>query len=134
MKRYIIFIFLVCLSIIGFAKGGSGIYYITGIAYGNNKTILSNASFTVKIGEEIKQYKTDSKGQFEIEVHWTSACRSNINTQEWEKENRRLNPEFIFIKYNDIEIRLNNEWKKYAKIFPENKNEVTKHSDLLFKK
>lgn len=132
MKRHIIYTLLFLVPTLVFAKGGSGVYYIKGIAYTKNKTPLKNETFSVKLGNKITEYKTDNKGQFEIEIRWVSACPSGLNDKEYENENKRLNPEFIFIQFNDSEIKIKNEWKKYAKLFPKNKKEITKHENLQF--
>ena len=115
-----------------FRKGCSGTYYISGTAYRADKTIIKSAGLTVKFGKDTKIVRTDSNGQYEISVHWDSACPSGLTGEELKKENERINPQFIYITYADNEIKLENKWEKYADCSPASKDEVTWKKDLHF--
>lgn len=130
--KYVLCILLISLSVIGYAKGSAGSYYIKGIAYAEDKTILANTLILVRIGNDVQEIKTDGKGQFEFEVPWIVPCRSGVSHDTWEKERNRLNPEFIYIKCGAAEMKLKNEWEKYAGIFSDSKEEVTEYEDLIF--
>ncbi|HYV93678.1 MAG TPA: hypothetical protein VE978_18025 [Chitinophagales bacterium] len=131
--RYILTIlFFSLLTAITFAKGGSGIYYIKGTAYGADKAILKNAELTVKVGGRIKTIRTDDHGQFEIEVQWESACPSGRTILQHRCDNKKINPEFIYIRYDDKEVKVNNKWKKYGQLFPESEDKIIRKKDLYF--
>ena len=131
--RYLLTIFILTfLTTEAFSRGGSGIYYVKGIAYGTSNGVLKNTELIIKIGKEIKTIKTDENGQYEIEVRWASACPSGISHTRWERECQRLNPKHIYVEYKDKKIKLDNDWKKYAQLFPETKEEVTRKEDLHF--
>lgn len=129
--NYLLSILLISLSLIGYAKGSSGKYYIKGIAYGENKTVLTNIQITVKIGDKVQQVTTDDKGQFEFEVPWIMPCRSGVSNDQWQQAKKRLNPEFIYVTWGTAEIKLKNEWEKYAGL-SKCKEEITKEEDLIF--
>lgn len=126
--RILTILFFTFLTTATFARGGSGIYYINGTAYGADKMALKNADLIVD-GSVIK---TNDNGQFEIEIHWESACPSGVTKKHWQRANARLNREFIYIKYKDKEIKIKNEWEKYGELFPESKDKVTMKKDLYF--
>jgi hypothetical protein len=132
VKRILAILFLTFLTTASFAKGSSGICYIRGIAYGTDKTILKNADLTIKIGNATKTVKTNSNGEFEIDVYWESACPSGRTLWQHRRDDKKINPEFIFISYADKEIKLNNKWKKYAESFPDSIDQVTWKKDLFF--
>lgn len=133
MKHFLIFTLCCILTIGTFAKGGSGVYYIKGIAYKSDSTTIKNQEIKVKVGKHIKVFKTDSIGAFELEIPWETVCPSGISAKERVKGNSRLNPHLISITFSKIEILIENEWKKYAKLFPETKEEVTLIKNLYFK-
>ncbi|MBK6834363.1 MAG: hypothetical protein IPG89_08860 [Bacteroidetes bacterium] len=133
MKYFLIYAFCSLLTLAVHAKGGSGIYYIKGIAYKSDSTTIKNQEIKVKIGKHTKVFKTDSIGAFELEIPWETVCPSGISAKERTKGNSRLNPHLISITCSKLEIIIENEWKKYAKLFPETKEEVTLIKDLYFK-
>ncbi|HWY35397.1 MAG TPA: hypothetical protein VNX68_12185 [Nitrosopumilaceae archaeon] len=114
------------------AKGGSGAYYIKGIAFGTDKSKLINVEFTVRVAGKTKMVRTDDSGQFEIEVPWETACPSGITKKQYKRKTDRMNPTYIYLKYKDIEIKIKNEWEKYAQLFPESKEGVTQKKDAYF--
>ena len=130
--KYIQTILFVALTSIIFARGGSGTYYIKGIAYGTDNKILKNIDLTVLIGDSVKVFKTNDNGQFEISVYWEAACSSGSGNEQVKKANEGLNPKFIFVKYMDKELKIDNEWEKYAKTFPATKDETTCKKDIRF--
>lgn len=132
MRQILTILFFIVLTTGTFAKGGSGTYYIKGTAYGTGKTILKNADLNVKIGSVTKTVRTDDNGLYEIEVPWESACRSIRTFGQHRRDNKKLNPEFIYISYADKEIKLENKWKKYADLFPASKEKITRKKDLNF--
>lgn len=115
-----------------FGKGCSGTYYIKGIAFTNNKTILKNVELLVYFGDEVKTVTTDEKGHFDIEIKWSNACPSMLSKAQHDAQNAKRNPKTIFIKYNNTQVELENDWKKYARCFPKNKKQVTRKLDLNF--
>lgn len=130
--KYVLSMLLISLSLIGYAKGSSGKYYIKGIVYGAHKTVLANTFITVQVGDNVQQIKTDDEGQFEIEVRWIMPCRSGISNDQWQQSKKRLNPEFIYFTWGTTEIKLKNEWEKYAGVVSENKKDVTRYEDVIF--
>ncbi len=132
MKYYLSIFFFSFLSVISFARGGSGTYYIKGTAYGTDRTILKTTELKVKIGNETKTIKTDENGVYEIEVHWESACPSGISHRRWEKECEKLNPKYVYVTLDRKEVKIETDWKKYADLFPESKEKVTMKKDLHF--
>lgn len=119
---------LIGVSASVYGKGRSGSYCIKGIAHKKDKTILVHTTIGVRIGNEKKEVTTDDNGRFEFDVPWTSPCRSGINRHSWEKERKRLNPKFIYIKHGAAEIKLRNRWKKYSNQFKTH----NKQQDLFF--
>ena len=132
MLRILIVSLFVVLTTGAYLKGGSGKYFIKGIAYSQDKLTLKNIELNVKIGKETKTIITDDKGQFEIEIPWATACPSGISKQSWRKKTDRLNPDTIYVIYNNKEIKIKNEWEKYANLFPEDKDKVTMKRNLVF--
>ena len=132
MKRTLAILFFI-FSVTGlYAKGGAGSYFIKGTAFGINNTLLKNCELTVTAGGNTQVVKTDSLGQFEIAISWETACPSGISAAKRRRETKRHNPKYIYIKYNDKELKLNNDWEKYAQLFPETKETVTKKQNLFF--
>ncbi len=78
-------LFFICLTTVTFGKGCSGTYFISGTAYSTDKTVL-----------------TDSNGHFEIELAWRSACRSSRIIAERQRNNKKINPQFIYIRKKDL--------------------------------
>jgi hypothetical protein len=133
MRHILTILFFGFITMSALSKGGSGIYYIKGKAYGGiNKVVLRNVDLMVKINGKETFIKTDDNGCYEIEVNWRSACPSGISKSEWEIKTNELNPKSIFVKFKDIEIEIENNWKKYAEIFPKSKEKVTRKKDLYF--
>ncbi len=132
MRHILTILFFIVLTTGTYAKGGSGTYYIKGTAYGKDKTILKNTDLAVKIGSVTKMVRTDDNGLYEIEVHWESACPSLRTFGQHRRDNKKLNPEFIYFSYEDNEIKLDNKWEKYADLFPESKEKITRKKDLYF--
>ena len=132
MKHILKILFFITLTTGTFAKGGSGTYYIKGTAYGTDKTILKNADLTVKIGSVTKTVRTDDNGLYEIEIPWESACRSRRTLAQHKRDNKKLNAEFIYVSYVNKKVKLDNNWEKYAELFPESKEKVTRKLDLYF--
>lgn len=125
-------LFFTCLTTEAFGKGCSGTYFISGTAYSANKTILKNVTLTVKFGKETKTVLTDSNGHFEIELTWTNACPSKRTKEQHKQDNSRINPPFIYISYANKEIKLVNEWEKFADCFTDSKDKTTWKKDLYF--
>jgi len=126
------FLFLL-LIFLGFtlaalAKGASGSYFITGTAFGKNNSVLTNAELVV----QGKKFKTNDKGQFEIEIHWETACPSNASRKEIRQATRKLNPKFIYISYRTKEIKVRNKWKRFCYKVWEGKNKISIKQDLHF--
>lgn len=132
MKQILTILFFLALTTGTFAKGGSGIYYIKGTAYGAGKTILKNTELTVKIGSTTRKIRTDGNGVYEIEVPWENADPSLRTNGQHRHDNKKLNPKFICISYMDKEIKIDNNWKKYAVLLPESKEKITRKKDLYF--
>jgi hypothetical protein len=51
---------------------------------------------------------------------------------KWERQTAKLNPAYIYITCKDKKIKIKNNGKKYSKLFPETKDEVTRNKDLFF--
>ncbi len=122
----------VSLTTEAFAKGCAGTYFIKGIAYSFDKTVLKNATFTVKFGTKIKTISTDSNGHYEIELSWESPCPSGRSKEQQKKDSEKSNPAFIYINFANKEIKLENNWKKYAECHPHSKDAITCKKDLYF--
>ena len=73
------------------AKGASGVYYISGIAYGAAKKPLANDSILVSFKGKQWYVKTDAQGKYEIQIEWISACPSGISVAERVKQNKKPN-------------------------------------------
>lgn len=134
--HYILILLLLQLSLAfkneTLKKGCEGKYYISGIAYLSDNSILKNEEITVSIGNENRTILTDDFGKFEIEIKWINTCPSGLSNEEHQKENDRLNPQFIFIQYMKTQIKLENKWGNYAKCLPDSKEQVTWEKDLYF--
>jgi hypothetical protein len=115
-----------------FGKGCSGNYYICGKAYLNNNMTLVNVKLTVIFGKDTIQVITDSKGKFELELKWKNACPSLLSEEEHNEQNSKINPKFIYIKYFDKQIELENNWKNFAHCVPKSKKQITRRYDLKF--
>lgn len=115
-----------------FGKGCSGTYFIKGKAYAADKTVLKNDTLTLKFGDEIQTIVTDNEGNFKIRLHWSNACPSNRSKEQHKRDNEKLNPPFIYISRAGKEIKLENNWEKYAECFPKSEKKVTKREELRF--
>lgn len=136
-KRYIAFLLLSIMLLCSFAtskakKGCSGKYYIQGIAYLGSNEVLSGKTINVSLGEEEILIETDKKGNFELPVSWTNACKSGISPQEHKEMNKRINPEYIYFRFDDIQVKLPNKWQDFAHCIPDSKESVTWHKNLHF--
>lgn len=132
--RSIIFSTALLLTLITttYGKGCSGTYFIMGTAYSLDKTALKNVTLTIRFGNETKSVLTDSSGHYEIELAWTNACPSGRLDFQHKRDNKKLNPQFIYVGHSKKEIKLENKWEKYAKCFPKSKESVTWVTDLNF--
>lgn len=130
---YILPILLFILSThTSFGMGCYGTYYISGIAYSETNTILKNAAINIKFGNESKTILTDSTGHFNVELGWRSACPSGATRGQTRRRNKELNPQFVYFDYEGKEIRLKNEWERYAYCHPNSKDSITWKMDLNF--
>ena len=123
--NYLLVFFI--LSIFGnsnFEKGCRGEYYIKGIAFDHNHKPMTNKILRVKSGENTKEVQSDKYGGFEIGIIWKSFCEG--------EEIDKFNPEFIIITCDNKKIKLENKWKKYAKCFPDSKENITWQKNLNF--
>ncbi len=132
MKYILTFLFFLLFTNGIFAKGGSGTYFITGKVFVQTKTILKNIELKIKIGIITKTIKTDEYGNYEIEIPWESACPSGRTKEQNKRDNKRINVKYIYFSYLNKKIKLFNEWKKYAQLFPESKEKITRKQDLNF--
>jgi hypothetical protein len=130
----LIFTFISCLNLNkSFAKGCSGIYFINGTAYSIHKTVLKNATLTIKFGEEIETISTDGVGHYEIALNWDNACPSSRTRIQHKRDNKALNPQFIYINFLNKKIKLRNRWQKFSGSFFESKDLITWHKNLYFR-
>lgn len=132
MRLLKIFI-LVLVPVMVQAKGASGTYYIKGIAYGANKSVIRDAILQVKIGDNTLAVNIDANGRFTIPVRWTVPC---ISGPAWNRKKRakirsKYNPDFIYISLGSQTTRISNKWKKYGSLFPTKEESTWKH-DLRF--
>ena len=79
------------------------------------------------------QQMPDKNGHYEIELEWTSPCTSDGTEEQHRQEALKHDPEFVFIIFKGHELKLKNEWKKYAHCVPESKAAITWKKDLYFK-
>ena len=84
------------------------------------------------IGDETKVIRVDSQGNYELEVRWRTACPSVKTNAQWKQSNRDLNPKWITLAYENHVLRIRNRWKKYARLFPDDDDEVTRNLNLRF--
>ncbi|HAA01658.1 MAG TPA: hypothetical protein DCD96_08415 [Flavobacteriales bacterium] len=102
------------IPLLSTAKGGKGFYCVSGVARSTENGIIKNSSFKITHGAKESNGVTDSNGKFRILVEWQTACPSGISRDAWNNENARLNPEYIYITFQGITLRIENEWEKYA--------------------
>jgi hypothetical protein len=132
MIRTLMLVLFVISPLLSSAKGGSGIYYISGKAYGPGRSLLANETITVDFQGKTWTVNTDNEGNYELEIRWYSACPSGATKAGMERQERQLNPKWIVVKYGSYEMKIQNQWKKYAKSGNKDKNEVTRKLDLQF--
>lgn len=122
---------LLISPLLSLAKGGSGKYFISGIAYNAETKALIDKIITVKFNGRTWTVNTDHEGRFEIEIPWVSACPSGITRAAHQRMNRKLNPKWIEISYESLHAKLENNWQKYARLWGD-KEEATCRKDIYF--
>ena len=135
MRSTLLFLLLAIFVTSAYLKGGCGTYHIEGVAYGPNNTILKNMVLEVKVGKKVDTVRTNENGEFIINVGWRSPCPSTTK-RTYRQNSKRMNPQYIYIKYLEEEITLQNKWKKHAVVFPSSESDVKKmtwNKDLHFK-
>lgn len=131
MNQLLIYITLFFLTLI-VDQGGSGFYYISGKAYDNVGVEIKNERITVFLSFEEQEVLVDSLGNYEAKIPWESTCPSGRTREERERINRMLNGDSITFGYKNQHIKIKNEWKKYARLFSHDRDEVTKNLHLNF--
>ncbi|MFL5729574.1 MAG: hypothetical protein ACJ75J_08835 [Cytophagaceae bacterium] len=132
MKKLILIITLILLSVPSFSKGSCGKYYITGKAFDSNHKILADKILTVTFKGEKTEIRTDKSGNYKITVTWLVPCPSGLSEDEFQKEYERQNPPWISVNYMETNYMIENQWKNYIKMGVSNEAEVTRHLDLQF--
>lgn len=113
-------------------KGCSGVYYMQGKAFSESQKTLNSITIQVIFDEKKQSIVTDDEGNFELIVPWINTCKSKISEEEHEKINARLNPQFILFKYDGKQVKLTNDWKRFANCFPVSKESITCYKELHF--
>lgn len=113
-------------------KGCSGTYYIKGVAYQSKEIVLKKKKIKIDFGEKTSYIETSNRGEYEIAINWTSPCRSAITYKDWKEACLAINPEFIVLSCQEIELKLENRWQEYGKCSSSNKENVTWRKDLFF--
>ncbi len=133
--KYIFFLLVfTSFSIFAFSKGGSGEYYISGIAFDNKNQPIKNGTIAINFNEKRTIIKTDNLGKYKIIVAWQTACPSDFYWLGIERENERLNPKWIFVTYEGTQIKIANQWRKYSDLFSDNENHITRVLNIIFTK
>jgi len=132
MKQFFCLFLFLSISYLSYGKGCSGSYFISGQAYASDIALLKNMEIVCLFGTDSTRIQTDSNGHYELEIPWTNACPSEENRKQYREENKRLNPEFIYLLWNGQEIRLRNNWTKLADCFQGEKEQRTWKKDLYF--
>jgi hypothetical protein len=132
MKKLILISLLGLFTGASFAKGSSGKYYIAGKARDNKNNILANKVIIVDFKGEKKEIRTDSAGNYIITIPWMFACPSKLSSEELANTNELLNPKWIWLSYDGIKIKIENEWKSYGRTDVKNEDEITRKLDLKF--
>lgn len=134
MRILLTTLLFISMANLGFADGAIGVYYIRGTAFGAGKSdTLKNVELAVKIKNETRNIKTDDKGEFVIEIPWSGACPTGSTPEDMARQERMYNPRYIYVKYSGKEVKIINEWKKYARESFKTKEEVTKNQNIFFK-
>lgn len=129
MKRILTLLLFTFLSTFASAEGAYGTYTIVGTAYGPDSVSLKNVDLKVTFGKQSKIIKTNSRGAFEIEVEWSTACPSGLTGKQIVEENAKMNPEYIYVSYKGKELKIKNTWENYTSSAS---NNVKKRHDLMY--
>lgn len=103
-----------------------------GKAFSESQKTLNSITIQVIFDEKKQSIVTDDEGNFELIVPWINTCKSKISEEEHEKINARLNPQFILFKYDGKQVKLTNDWKRFANCFPVSKESITCYKELHF--
>jgi hypothetical protein len=114
MTKTAIFLILCLIASNSYSKGIFGSYAITGKAYDKSGVLIKNDKITVEFNGERKNVETDSLGNYTIGIGYATACPSVFRGLKRRKANKKMNPKFIVINYNDQEIVIKNKWRKYV--------------------
>ena len=134
MKRLLLFFILIFLAQAAFSKGASGKYFIEGRAFDSKNFILPYSLITVDFNNQLTLVRTDGTGDFRIEVEWHTACPTGAAEGDIERDNDLMNPKWIFLTCNDIEIKVEHQWRKYGMLSYKNESGNIRKLDLNFKK
>jgi hypothetical protein len=129
--RITLVLLFIAVSQLAFSKGAAGNYHMKGVAFAPDQSILKNTELTVQIGEKITTVMTDENGNYDISVHWATACPSGLTKAERKRQTKKLNPEYVFIRLGAKEIRVENDWEKYT-FFATEEREPVKKMNLEF--
>ncbi|MBL4736265.1 MAG: hypothetical protein JKY18_13170 [Flavobacteriales bacterium] len=132
MAKTLLTITFILTTLFTLSKGASGTYCISGKAYYSSGELIKNQTIMVDFNNVREETSVDSLGNYEIKIRWQTACPSGIRRSAIKLANERLNPKWIKLNCNGFEIRIENKWRKYAHIFPTDKQMITREQDLIF--
>ena len=114
MLKYIILILIILIfNNPSFSKGGHGEYLFIGNAYDKNKQAIRNGTLYVEFKGKIDTIETNDRGKYNLSIPWKTVCPSDFFIFT-EIENKKLNPESIYITFKGDKIEIENKWKEYT--------------------
>lgn len=131
IRQLLIMLLFITSPLLSFSKGAGGVYYITGKASAAHR-VLANQPLTIKFNNNTWTVLTDREGYFRIAVPWSTACPSGITALRRKRLNKRMNPKWIIVQYEQYEVKLQNDWKKYARRSFADEEESIRKKDLHF--
>lgn len=123
---------LLCIPLLGNAKGKGGTYFITGTACDKNKNRLTNTLIQVDFRGQVFPVYTDENGNYKLSILWGTSCPNNLTREERRNFTRNANPKWITLTSNDKTVRLKNKWRRYQWKSTQEEHRLTRRKNLVF--
>lgn len=130
--RLLIIFCLVLVPALSYSKGMMGRYYITGIAYDENKNPLADAWIQLEFKGQKTLVHTDREGRYKLTVVWSTTCQLSMTDSRYGEMIRQLNPKWIKLTWDSRTVKIKNTWRRYSWKSDKEEKHLTKNKDLKF--
>lgn len=139
MKQTILYYFFITSLVLltvnpssNFAKGNGGTYILTGLALSKTGDTLKNQVILMHFKDKVDTLQTDAQGYYKTRIKWSTACPSGMNGWQRIRATKKNNPKYILFSFNDIKIKVKNDWKFFLTVDRNIPEAEVKNENLIF--